>query len=228
MTKQIVQGSANVTLVGGGHVDPAALARAVALAPVVVAADGGADAALAAGFDPAAVIGDFDSLGAEARRAIPPDRLHHVGEQDSTDFEKALSRIRAPLVVGVGFMGPRLDHMLAVWHGLMRWPDRSCLLVGAAQVAFLCPPRLQLATDPGQVVSVFPLVPVAARSEGLHWPLDGLDLAPGRVIGTSNRATGEVVSIGADLPGLLVMLPLASLEGAVRALSPAAPWPVRA
>lgn len=228
MTTQIVQGSANVTLVGGGHVDPAALARAVALAPVVVAADGGADAALAAGVDPAAVIGDFDSLGDRARRMIPPDRLHHIGEQDSTDFEKALSRIRAPLVVGVGFMGPRLDHMLAVWHGLLRWPDRPCLLMGTAQLSFLCPPCLRLATEPGQVVSVFPLLPVAARSEGLHWPLDGLDLAPGRVIGTSNRASGEVVTVEAEAPGLLVMLPLSSLEAAVRALSPAAPWPVRA
>ena len=228
MTGIIVESSENVTLVGGGTVDPEALGRCVDMSGAIVAADGGADAVLAQGLMPAAVIGDFDSLSARARGTIPADRLHAVPEQDSTDFEKALSRIRAPLVLGLGFMGPRLDHMLAVYHGLVRMPERRCLLVGAAQVAFLCPPRLVLETDPGQVVSVFPLLPVTAASEGLHWPLDGLDLAPGRVIGTSNRAGGRDVAVAVDRPGLLVMLPLASLPRAVRALRSGAPWPVHA
>jgi thiamine pyrophosphokinase len=123
MPDVIVDSLENVTLIGGGAVDSAQLARALDLAPVLVAADGGADSALAAGHVPRAVIGDMDSLSAAARDTIPAARIHPVPEQDSTDFEKALSRIRAPLVLGLGFMGPRLDHMLAVYHGLLALPE---------------------------------------------------------------------------------------------------------
>ena len=56
-----------VTLIGGGEVGPQALAAALALAPVVAAADSGADAALAHGLLPRAVIGDLDSLSDDAR-----------------------------------------------------------------------------------------------------------------------------------------------------------------
>ncbi|TNF60494.1 MAG: thiamine diphosphokinase [Rhodobacteraceae bacterium] len=226
----IVDSLENVTLIGGGAVDPGQLAQALDLAPVLVAADGGADSALAAGHVPRAVIGDMDSLSAGARATIPPARIHPVPEQDSTDFEKALSRIRAPLVLGLGFMGPRLDHMLAVYHGLLALPERACLLIGATQVAFLCPPHLRLESRAGDLVSAFPLVPLAARSGGLHWALDGLALGPGQVIGTSNRATAEMVEIRPDRPGLLVILPGRALPEAMRALSApgCAPWPVRA
>jgi thiamine pyrophosphokinase len=39
---------------------------------------------------PEAVIGDFDSIRPAARTALPPDRLHPIAEQDTTDFDKAL------------------------------------------------------------------------------------------------------------------------------------------
>jgi thiamine pyrophosphokinase len=49
-----------VTLIGGAPVPRADLDAALALAPVLAAADGGADAALANGLVPQAVWGDFD------------------------------------------------------------------------------------------------------------------------------------------------------------------------
>ncbi|WP_290559012.1 thiamine diphosphokinase [Aestuariivita sp.] len=195
-------------------------------APTVVAADGGARHAVEAGFLPDAVIGDFDSLGDHMQATLPAHSLHRIGEQDSTDFEKCLSRIRAPLVVGLGFMGPRLDHQLAAFHALMRCADQRCVLVGETQVAFLCPPELHLALPVGALVSVFPLCAVSARSKGVEWPLDGLDLAPGRVIGTSNRAAADQVSIYCDRPGLLVILPGQQRAAALAALLTApVPWP---
>ena len=81
-----------VTLIGGGDVLAVDAAAAVALAPVVMAADGGADTALALGLMPDAVVGDFDSIGDAARAAIPAERLHRIAEQDSTWSSIAGSR----------------------------------------------------------------------------------------------------------------------------------------
>ncbi|UYV37753.1 hypothetical protein N4R57_01135 [Rhodobacteraceae bacterium D3-12] len=81
------------------------LCAAIDHAPRIVAADGAAQEVLRHGFMPEAVIGDFDSLSEASKRRISQDRLHEISEQDSTDFEKCLSRIEAPLVLGVGFEG---------------------------------------------------------------------------------------------------------------------------
>ncbi len=58
----------------------------------------------------------------------------------------------------------------------------------------------------------------ATRSLGRAWPIDGLALAPGERIGTSNEASQPVVEVAFDGPGALVMLEreaLGSLAGAI-------------
>ena len=214
-----------ITLVGGANLRRTDLTVALSLAPTLVAADGGADALLAAGAVPAAVIGDMDSLGAGARAAFA-DVLIEVAEQDSTDFDKALRHISAPLVLALGFSGGRLDHELAALHGLLRHPDRRCVVIGAESLTFLCPPEVSLDLGPGTVVSLFPMAPVAVCSEGLRWPTDGIAFAPDTRIGTSNAATGGPVRLGADAPAMLVILPKALLPQVVAALAAApAVWP---
>ena len=118
-----------VTLIGGAPVPRADLDAALALAPVLAAADGGADAALANGLVPQAVWGDFDSISPQARAAIPTENLHRIAEQDSTDFEKCLSRIDAPLVLAIGFCGARQDHFLAALNTLARGIGPPCILI---------------------------------------------------------------------------------------------------
>ena len=59
MKHKIVESLHGVTLAGGGPFGAALLARALALAPVIVGADGGADRLLRLGAEPTAVIGDF-------------------------------------------------------------------------------------------------------------------------------------------------------------------------
>ena len=216
MITRIVQASDPVTLLGGGDLHPQDLNLALARAPVLVAADGGADAALAAGHVPQAVIGDFDSLSAQARQRIPKDRLFHVPEQDSTDFDKALRHVSAPLVLGIGFLGGRLDHQLAVLNTLVRRGHR-CLLIGAHEVVVHLPAQLHLDLQPGDTVSLFPMCAVSGRSHGLQWPIDGLAFAPDGQVGTSNRAEGAV-TLWTDGPGLLAMVPRARLDQVIRAV----------
>lgn len=207
-----------ITLIGSGAADPATIAAARALAPVVVAADGGAVAALAAGVCPRAVIGDMDSLPAALRTRLDPASVHIIAEQDSTDFEKCLQRIRAPVILAVGFTGDRMDHQLAALTALVRYPGQRCVIIAPGQIAFLAPPALTLDLDPGTLVSLYPLGAVTGRSRGLEWPIDGLRFAPDGRVGTSNRATGAV-TLGFDAPRMLIILPQQWLAHVVATLA---------
>jgi len=219
----IVAAKDPVTLVGGGPLGPDDLAEALALAPVAVALDSGADACLAAGITPEAVIGDLDSLSPAARVAFA-GRLHRVEEQVTTDFDKGLRHVAAPLVVGVGLSGGRLDHALAGLSVLLAHPDRPCLLSGGPSLAFLCPPEIALDLPRGTALSLFPLLPGGVDSTGLAWPTDGLRFRPGGRLGTSNAVAGPVV-LRAPAPGMLVILPRPALAEAARALRAAPRWP---
>jgi len=223
----IVDVSEPVTLLGGAAITSERIARVQRLAPHVVAADGGADAALALGVTPAAVIGDFDSLSARARASLPPATLHEIPEQDSTDFDKCLRNIKAPLVIGIGFSGARLDHQLAAYNTLVRYPARRCILLGAEEIVFLAPPSLSLPLAADTPVSLFPMAAVEGVSDGLRWPIGGVNFAPDGRVGTSNMATGPV-HLSLTAPKMLVILPQATLETVVAALhSTAAAWPAK-
>lgn len=218
MNTKIVDVPEPITLVGGGEVASGDLEAALALAPVLVAADGGAAAALAAGQVPRAVIGDFDSLSDDVRGQLPPDSLHPVAEQDSTDFDKALRMIAAPAVLAVGFLGARVDHQLAAFSTLVQGHDVPVVLVGETEVIFHLTRAVELPAEAGEVISLFPMQEVQGRSEGLEWPIDGLTMSPMGRIGTSNRAVGPV-RLEAKGPGLLAIVPrrlLADVLGAVR------------
>ena len=228
MSGIIVNSKDVVMLLGAGVASSKVLETLRGQTTEIVAADSGARHALAAGWVPDAVIGDLDSLDATTRAELPPDRIYHVAEQDSTDFEKCLMRISAPLILGTGVLGARIDHELACFHALLVHAHKPVILIDDQQIVFLCPPALRIDLSEGALVSLFPLVPVQAQSEGLHWPLKGLDLAPGRVIGTSNRTTTGTVELSCDQPGLLVILPGPALPAARAALLKAVPWPAPA
>src|SRR6056297_4352478 len=220
----IVRENEAITLIGGARVAQDELAAALRLAPLVVAADGGADTALAAGLTPRAVIGDFDSISAAARARLPGDTLHPIPDQDSTDFEKCLARIDAPFIIGLGFTGDRLDHHMAACNALVRHAGRRCVLLGAHDLVFLCPPVLDLPLEPGCRISLFPMGAVEGVSDGLEWPIGGINFAPDGRVGTSNRALGAV-SLSVTTPKMLVALPAHTLEAVVRALGTcAASW----
>ena len=216
----LIDSPENVTLLGGGEVTGRCLKEALIRAPRLVCADSGADVALAQGLEPEAVIGDFDSLSAEAQARIAPERLHPVPEQDSTDFEKCLDRVRAPLMLAVGFLGRRLDHQLAALSAMVARPERRCVLMGADDIAFAAPPEVALDLPPGSRLSLYPLAPVRGRSEGLEWPIEGLHFTPAGRIGTSNRVTGPV-RLAFDGPGMVVITPPEVLDAVLAGLGAA-------
>ncbi|MBJ3761215.1 thiamine diphosphokinase [Maribius pontilimi] len=214
MDKKICSGG-GVTLVGGGPCESADIDAALVRAPYLVAADGGADWVRAAGRQPELVLGDMDSISDLARAELPPEALVHIPDQDTTDFEKCLQRISAPLILAVGFLGGRFDHSLAACTTLSRF-DGRCILLGREDIVFAVPASLELDLAPGTRVSLYPMARVGGRSEGLEWPIDGLTLEPAGRIGTSNRATGPV-RLDFHAPGMLVIVPRGALDRVIAA-----------
>jgi thiamine pyrophosphokinase len=220
MIAKIVDTGDGVTLIGGGPVDRRILSVALRRAPVLVAADGGGDRALAAGLMPDAVIGDFDSLSQAARAVIPAARQHVIPEQETTDFDKALRSIRAPFVLGLGFSGARVDHGLAVFHALLRHSGQPCVILGGEDAVFLGPPEITLRMRAGDRLSLFPMGPVAGESSGLRWPIRGLAFAPHSLIGTSNEVSHPEVHLSFDAAHMLVIVPRTRLDAVLSALVP--------
>lgn len=213
-----VQRDSGVTLVGGGEVSAEDIETALKFAPSLVAADGGANRALALGFRPEATIGDFDSLTEASRGALAQDSLVHDADQDTTDFQKCLMRISAPHLIAVGFDGGRLDHTLAVCAVLAQRPGPPTVVLGRNDLFFAAGEAFRANLEPGTRVSLFPLGATRGTSRGLKWPIDDLVLDPHGRLGTSNEATGDV-ELTFERAGTLIILPRHALAAVVTALT---------
>jgi len=191
-----------MAIVGGGAVDPALLVELARRGVALVGADGGGDAIGDAGLVPAAIIGDLDSLrdraGWEART-----RVIHMPDQITTDFQKAIRATSAPVTLALGMTGKRLDHTLAALSAVLQYaPVRKLLLVDEVDVALAVVGSIGFEAGRRERVSIHPLLPIRfSHSTGLFYPMDGLTLEPGGLIGTSNEGTGGPVEIVPDCDG---------------------------
>lgn len=225
----LLEFDAPVALIGGGPAPAAALADARRRGAALIAADGGANRFAPDRRALHAVIGDLDSLeDRPAWEAALGERLIHLPEQDTTDLEKCLYSVDAPLYLGVGFLDGRADHALQATHVLLKRAERRLFLLGEEDVLFLLPRRWRIPLTPGARVSLFPLRPTRAlRSSGLRWPVDGLTLAIGGVVSTSNEAAAPVVAAEFEGDGpwssVIGILPRAYLDAAIDSVKEAAP-----
>jgi len=216
----IVQFAEKVTLLGASKVKRGVLTEALTFAPRLLAADGGAKNAVKIGQIPDFVVGDFDSIDRQILAQIPKERQIRVSEQETTDFEKCLSVIEAPMILGVGFLGRRIDHQLAAFNALVRYAHRPVVLIGKREICFHVPGNLVLTLAIGTRVSLFPMTTVDGRSEGLKWPIDDIRFAPNGRIGTSNVTVAKTMRLQMNGPGMLAIMPRAALSQVVQALAP--------
>lgn len=177
------------------------LARLARDAPLVLAADGGANALARIGVRPDAVIGDLDSIDARTRSWIGEERMVSRPDQGSTDFEKALafafedSDIDRLTVLGA--LGDRLDHTIgnlgvlareARGPGLIFLSDQEQVLATALEVS--------LESSPDETWSFWTFDPgVRVTIEGVRWPVENAFLTVGGYPSISNEATGTRVRV---------------------------------
>jgi thiamine pyrophosphokinase len=198
-----------MVVVGGGTVDGAVLKALADRGAALVGADSGGDTIRAAGLVPDAIIGDLDSISARDGWSAAT-RMLHIPEQITTDFQKVLYSTEAPVTVALGMTGKRFDHTLAALSAVTENATRKkVILVDEHDIALAVAGDIRFAVDAGERVSVHPLLPIDfAGSTGLLYPLDGLRLEPGGLIGTSNAATTgpfAIVPERKDVPWLLIV-----------------------
>ena len=202
-----------VVVVAGGSPPSSRALEAIPAGAPVVAADGGADHALALGLDVELAIGDFDSATQEAIEAARRVERHPV-DKDATDLELALRAAlawqpRRILVVG-GIEG-RLDHLLG--ELLVLGADELAgiqvdAVLGDALVHVIRGERV-LSGSEGELISLFALNAPAMgiETEGLAYPLRGETLVPGSSRGISNVFTAREARISLQRGLLLAVRP---------------------
>jgi len=206
---------APVLLVGNGPIDEGAVALVRPHCGAVVAADGGLKAALSHGLHPEAVIGDMDSCPADVEQ-MSDIKIIEISDQNTTDFEKCLGLLMAPLILGLGFLGGRLDHELAALNALMRSPQ-NVVLIGDTDLVFRLPKTTHISLPLGTRFSTFPMAKVSGvSSQGLAWPLTGRAFAPDAQISTSNHTTLPEITLTNPAQPLLCILPRAHLPATLK------------
>jgi thiamine pyrophosphokinase len=196
-----------VAIVAGGDVDPGDLEQ---LRPddLVIAADGGAVALVAAGRRPDVLVGDFDSIPGALAAQLATDGVdidRHPADKEASDLELAVERAisegaQRVLIIGA-FGGERLDHALAATF-LLADPRYAAIDIRARQrgstVRVAHPDRrLDLEGEVGDLVTLLPVAGDArgVTTTGLRWPLRGATLCLGRSRGLSNEVTAVPASV---------------------------------
>ncbi|MGJ8529101.1 thiamine diphosphokinase [Maritalea sp.] len=199
-----------VIVLGGGNFCADQLRSFIAKGYPLIAADGAADAALALGLELKAVIGDLDSI--QDRDAFDDDaQVFEMSDQETTDFEKCLYTIDAPLFICFGMLGKRVDHTLAAFHTIARHGvKKHIVLMDDVDITLGVVGDFELGLPVGTRFSIYPLQPVTfERSIGLKYPLDGLTLDVGKRIGTSNEVNKTSVKLMLneqhDVPYLVIL-----------------------
>ncbi len=191
---EILKFDGPVVLVGGADADVSFLKQYAHLP--LVAADGGANHLRHNSLVPHAVVGDLDSV-ADKDHWQSVSKVIELKEQDTTDFEKCLYSVDAPLFIAIGFIGSRLDHTLATLHVMQKLHrTKRVVLVSEDDVACICSDNVQVGLPVDTRVSIYPLNRIAFESSnGLLYPLNNLVMQPGEMIGTSNTSTDTLVEI---------------------------------
>jgi thiamine pyrophosphokinase len=190
-------------------------------AGLVVAADGGATKALAAGLAPDLVVGDADSLGPDGLAAVRAAGILvelAAVEKDESDLELAVAAAvvrgatRITILGALG--GARFDHALAnAW--LLAHPALvgrvAVLLDDATRVRLLdataAPAEVRLDGAPGDLVSLFPfgVDAVGVTTTGLAYPLRDEPLRSGPARGLSNVRSGPEARVALRAGRLLII-----------------------
>lgn len=195
-----------VVITGAAPLDPAIVAE-LPVPAIVLAADGALDDALAAGLQPAKLVGDLDSVSpdglawAQAHATIE----RHSPDKDRTDTELALSlaiEFDPDRIVLVAGGGDRLDHTVAaigaLGHpSLTSVPSLECRWGDQLLTVLHGPGRCTIATTPGSTLSLLAMHGPCdgVTIDGVKWPLTGARLEPLVGHGVSNLTLGDHVTI---------------------------------
>ncbi|MBR4591870.1 MAG: thiamine diphosphokinase, partial [Elusimicrobiaceae bacterium] len=178
-------------------------------ADFILAADGGANAALKAGVIPHAIIGDFDSVSAKTKARLKNSQWLSAPDQNKTDFKKAMDflvRQNCRQCTLVGFIGGRVD--FSIGNMLAAYPYASkmdiCLTADGWNVYPLSKSK-RFTAKPGARVSLIPLKTCnGVTLSGLKYPLQDARLSLGTTHTISNLTAKKNFTVQMRSGSLLV------------------------
>jgi len=183
-------------------------------ADFVIAVDGGMNPLIHAGIQPDLLVGDFDSFDPSDSGSFSCEVVCEE-DQDSTDLEKALRHLpgnEAPEeVVLLGATGGRSDHFLTNLLVVSTLPEKTKVALDATNEIIrratpVC--SVSLIGMSGQTVSILPLDRCeGVATKGLRWELADVPMGPGVLLGQSNEAVSEEVSVSLREGNLFVITP---------------------
>jgi thiamine pyrophosphokinase len=196
----------HVVIFTGGVLRPGrAVDQALAAADLIIAADSGADNALKFHRQPAAVVGDLDSIDPEVKRALEQTDCRFVvspAEKDQTDTELAvqyaLGRGATRLTILGGIESDRIDHILANVFYMIQIPVPATFINGTTTAWVAKGPAT--VPIPGTPADLLSLLPLTAQVTGLHttglqYALGGHTLSMYETLGISNVLTASEAGV---------------------------------
>ncbi|MBN1837530.1 MAG: thiamine diphosphokinase [Spirochaetales bacterium] len=203
-------GGIGLLLIGGEGPTRTVLETILAQKPRIIAADSGFDLARRLSVEPELLVGDLDSVAdTPGFRSFPADRIRRFPpDKDETDTEIGLRLFRelgVERVVLAGGGGGSLEHLVGIL-ALFEREERPAAWYTAREHVQAVARELILEGCRGQSLSLFPLGSGARglSSEGLKWPLDGLNWSRGDA-GVSNRCVADRVVIRVRAGRLLMV-----------------------
>jgi thiamine pyrophosphokinase len=169
-------------------------------AGIVVCADGGANTALKQGIVPDAIVGDLDSIHAEALVKFRRVPTFEDRDEETTDLEKAIlwsMKTHYDHMTVVGATGKRVDHSVGNLGVLAKYyPDAIIRFVDDLGEISYVGRELTFEANKGAVVSLLPLSRCEGIvTQGLRYELQAETLELGVREGTSNVVVQSPVKI---------------------------------
>lgn len=202
-------------IVGATSREPELVAQLASACDLIIAADAGGTAILAARRLPDLVIGDLDSLASEVRAELSDAGVRFItapADKDVTDLDLAIAealRRGATEIWATGVLGERLDHTLASLGSLARCAAARPRVLEPDVAAWILAPegRARLELEPaGALVSLFAHgAPATVSCGGMRYPLHRETLRELDSRGLSNVIEGPAAFVEV-LSGLLFVL----------------------
>lgn len=178
-------------------------------AQVIVCADGGANAALRFGIQPHAIVGDMDSIHAQALVRFRNVTIVEDHDDNTTDLEKAIQwviRQKIQHITVVAATGRRLDHSIGNLGVLVKFhTDAHITMVDDFGELLFVGSELRFEAAKGTTISLIPLTRCEGiTTVGLQYGLKDESLELGVREGTSNRVIASPVVITVRSGSLLL------------------------
>jgi thiamine pyrophosphokinase len=176
---------------------------------VVICADGGANTALKFGILPDVIVGDLDSIHAEALVKFHKVPTYEDRDDESTDLEKAIAwalKQKYDHIVVIGASGRRIDHSVGNLGVLPKfYPDAVIRFIDDLGELVYVGRGITFDAKRSDVISLIPLSRCEGiTTQGLKYALDDEALELGVREGTSNVVVNTPVTIKVQKGHLLL------------------------